>query len=235
MLEGLARDVNHHPIFPPLGLVLRSRSHLLGYDDAQLIATELFQCKQPSLLYQRVCDTHRFQRRDDMASSNDPLRRKAVGFEAFAKGKKGVTRAIKEARVRKERTTRDKSILLRGYKKVMKQEGLEAGRGAGRKRGREEEQEEQKKETLDVEHSLGQEKKKRKKFDPMANRLQKLADKQKEKEAAKLEIENRKNEGVKREKERRQRTQNLKKKTRKGQPIMKNVIGDLLSKLEKEG
>ena len=171
-----------------------------------------------------------------MASSNDQLRRKAVGFEAFAKGKKGVTRAIKEARVRKERTTRDKSILLRGYKKVMKQEGLEAGRGAGRKRGREEqEQDEEKMQTPDGEQAQGQDKKKRKKFDPMAKRLQNLAAKQKEKENVILEIENQKNERVKREKERRQRTQNLKKKTRKGQPIMKNVIGDLLSKLEKEG
>ena len=62
------------------------------------------------------------------------------GFEAFAKGKKGVTRAIKEARVRKERTTRDKAILLKGYKKVMKQEGLEPGRGAGRKRARDDEE-----------------------------------------------------------------------------------------------
>ena len=130
-----------------------------------------------------------------MASSNDQLRRKAVGFEAFAKGKKGVTRAIKEARVRKERTTRDKSILLRGYKKVMKQEGLEAGRGAGRKRGREEqEQDEEKMQTPDGEQAQGQDKKKRKKFDPMAKRLQNLAAKQKEKENVILEIENQKNE-----------------------------------------
>ena len=174
----------------------------------------------------------------NMASNSEHTRRKAVGFEAFAKGKKGVTRAIKEFRVRKEKTTRDKAILLRGYKKVMKQEGLEAGRGANRKRGRDDEKDDDANNNdggkSDGEQQV-QEKKKRKKFDPMAKRLQKLADKRKEKDDLYEAIESKKKEQVQKEKERKQRTQTLKKRTRRGQPIMKDVISGLLNKLENDG
>lgn len=183
--------------------------------------------KKKTLRLQRIKDNNN---NNNMATSGDHMRRKAVGFEAFAKGKKGVTRAIKEARVRKERTTRDKAILLKGYKKVMKQEGLEPGRGAGRKRARDDEE---KQEENDEEQA--QENKKRKRFDPMSKTLQKIADRQKEKEEFHIAQEEKKKEQTQKDKERRQRTQVLKKRTRKGQPIMKNVIGGLLSKLEKNG
>jgi hypothetical protein len=176
-----------------------------------------------------------------MASNSEHTRRKAVGFEAFAKGKKGVTRAIKEFRVRKEKITRDKAILLRGYKKVMKQEGLEAGRGANRKRGRDDEKDDEHDTNNNNEEGKSngeqqlQEKKKRKKFDPMAKRLEKLADKRKEKDDLYKAIEDKKKEQIKKEKDRKQKTQILKKRTRKGQPIMKDMISGLLNKLENDG
>merc|ERR1712238_630850 len=67
---------------------------------------------------------------------NNDIRRRstnAIGLESFAQ-RKGQIRALQEFKKRKNEKTLGTSIALRKYRKLMKQEGHDAGSGASRKR-----------------------------------------------------------------------------------------------------
>jgi FtsZ-interacting cell division protein ZipA len=156
-----------------------------------------------------------------MATDNHPdhhyensHRRLAVGVEEFAAGKKGVTRAIQEYKHRKDRKVRDKAILIRSYNKVKKREGYQ-------------------RETKPTEDSST---KRRNKSDPLlltksrAKAEQQALDKQRRlEEQEKREKQTREN-----LKKRRHQAQLMKKRTKKGQPVMSHVIHNILDKLQKD-
>mmetsp|Transcript_19534 Transcript_19534/g.30140 ORF Transcript_19534/g.30140 Transcript_19534/m.30140 type:complete len:181 (-) Transcript_19534:167-709(-) len=165
-------------------------------------------------------------------------RRKAIGVEEFAAGKKkGVTRAIHAYNERKEKKMVEKSKLLRQYQKAMKREGYEPGRGASRKRysrSTEDENGEEDSFKHEKEEEEVSRRKKMKKSDPLAKSRQRAEEMKQEKERNHQE---RVDKGKKREaqlQKRKIRAKNMTKRTRKGQPIMKNQISSILEKLERQ-
>jgi hypothetical protein len=147
-----------------------------------------------------------------------------ISLTQFAHSKsKGTRRAIEHYKQKKQSKFNRKAGLLREYKKAMKSEGFEAGKGASRKRTRGNEPED-----------LGEtdKVKRRHKADPFAKAKEKarqnkeaiFSKKQEHQENMKLKHLN--------EKRKKIRGKQLNKRTRKGQPIMKNVIGDILQKIK---
>jgi hypothetical protein len=137
-------------------------------------------------------------------------RRVAMRVQDFAAGKKGVTRAIKEFKVRKQRKVQKKAVLLRKYKKVIKKEGYNVQRPK-------------------LENPLAKQK---------TNNSQKSTA-QDDKGKSALEEQQRQAEAKQQqrqaqEKKRHDLSQKLSKRTRKGQPVMKYVIHNILDKLQKE-
>lgn len=147
-----------------------------------------------------------------------------ISLNQFAHAKsKGTRRVIEKFRQKKRSKFNYNAGLLREYKKVMKNEGYDAGRGASRKR-----------QEMDDTNTQGDAvmREKRKKADPFAKARQKA-------EAVRLE-QLQKEEALnknQKEKELKKKQNKLKAKkmaqrTRKGQPIMKNVVEDLLEKIK---
>lgn len=137
-----------------------------------------------------------------MTKTPAPGRRIAIRVQDFASGKKGVTRAIQEFKVRKQRKVQEKAVLLRKYKKVIKKEGYE-------RKPKEEKQKPVPKSFLKSEPQDGK----------RALQEQREANQQhREKQVRK----------------RQQLSKALSKRTRKGQPVMKHVIHNILEKLQKE-
>jgi hypothetical protein len=137
-----------------------------------------------------------------MTKTPAPGRRIAMRVQDFASGKKGVTRAIQEFKVRKQRKIQEKAALLRKYKKVVKKEGYE----------RKPEEEKQK---------------------PTPKSILK-SEPQNAKRALEGQREAKQQHREKQERKRQQLCKDLSKRTRKGQPIMKHVIHNILEKLQKE-
>ena len=144
-----------------------------------------------------------------------------IGIEGFA-NPRGVVKGLESFRNRKAKKRLQTAKALRQYAKVMKQEGLEAGRGISRRR--------HDGEAPSSDHPNMAKKKKSNPFDKAANVAeQRLAEKaQRELERAKGEERK-----VRKLRERQERKKLLSKKTKKGQPIMKNVVHDILRKLDK--
>jgi hypothetical protein len=170
-------------------------------------------------------------------------RRRAVGVEDFAH-RKGVTKAIEDFRKRKDKKRTETAKALRKYKKTMKQEGYEPGRGASRKRQHGEESAEnyaeKDKKKNSPEQEAGEDKtqttrpNKKAKTNPFQKSLQKAEQKKQQIEKAKVDKEKQEKEREKKIKEKRKRSKLLRQRTSKGQPVMKHVIHDILRKLEKE-
>jgi hypothetical protein len=166
-----------------------------------------------------------------------------VSLESFAQ-RKGHIRALEEFHKRKERKRMDTAKALRKYRKVMRQEGYDAGQGASRKRidtkGNEIDDIREIGDApaeLDIENTNISEKTqshKPKKSNPFQKSL-KLA------KNSKLQAEQQQTDRVAREKERQKKLQERKKlskvmtkRTRKGQPVMKHRVENLLMKLQKQ-
>ena len=124
----------------------------------------------------------------------------------------------------------------------MKQEGYEVGKGASRWRDEEGRKGSSKKRKRDTdndgdtnnEHQQQSSRTKRHKSDPLL-KARKHAEARK---AEKAELINQKETKIKNENkkqhDRKVRAKKLMKRTRKGQPVMKNVIGDLLGKIKSD-
>jgi hypothetical protein len=167
----------------------------------------------------------------------------AVSLESFAQ-RKGHVRALEEFHKRKQRKRMDTAMALRKYRKVMRQEGYDAGQGASRKRidtkGNEIDDIREIGDApaeLDIENTNISEKTqshKPKKSNPFQKSL-KLA------KNRILQAEQQQTDRVAREKERQKKLQERKKlskvmtkRTRKGQPVMKHRVENLLMKLQKQ-
>mmetsp|Transcript_19366 Transcript_19366/g.53875 ORF Transcript_19366/g.53875 Transcript_19366/m.53875 type:complete len:172 (-) Transcript_19366:1117-1632(-) len=128
---------------------------------------------------------------------------------------KGITRAIENCRKRKEYKHKQTARSLKQYRKVMKQEGYDAGMGAGRKR-------DAKSTTTTTTKS-----------DPFQKSLQRKEQREVELRQQQEERKDQEQQRKQKKKERRQRTVNMKQRSRKGQPIMKQVMEGLISKMQK--
>jgi hypothetical protein len=180
-----------------------------------------------------------------MSESEPPRRRHGapvLSVEQFAH-RKGVTKAIQSFRKRKEKKRVHTATALRSYKKVMRQEGYEAGQGASRKRVDVTEERSEATEqsesaasvaNADASSSPTEAPARRKKSNPYQKSMQKADDRKKNIQQAQDDRESRESERLGKLRERKHRHQLLTKRTRKGQPIMKNVVEDILAKLQKE-
>lgn len=160
--------------------------------------------------------------------SSDSKRRQGntvVSLNKFAHGKsKGTRRAIEKFRQKKKSKFNYNAGLLREYKKVMKNEGYEAGKGASRKR--------QDMETHVNEDATEVVKEKRKKADPFAKARQQAEKSKLEKIQREEAMKERLKEKALKEKQNKLKARKMAQRTKKGQPIMKNVVEDLLEKIQ---
>ena len=151
----------------------------------------------------------------------------AISLENFGQ-RKGQVRALEEFRVRKEKKRIETAKALRKYKKAMKKEGMDAGRGASRKRGEPKPANTESNDPGDA----TQERRKQK-----SNPLQKSMERATQK---KLSAIQRQKDREQNEKDRQERLRQRKKQTRllsqrskRGQPIMKHTVNNMLIKLQK--
>ena len=175
---------------------------------------------------------------DESAAATKERKKRSISLVNFGQ-KKGHIRALEEFRYRKEQKRLETSKALRRYKKTMKHEGYEAGTGASRKRKaeavavpsslgeaatREEESEEQKQNGSN----------RRRKINPLNKAIEKAKEKKEEVEREMKERENNLKEKGKKIRERKQQTRLLARRTKRGQPIMKHTVQNLLKKLQKQ-
>lgn len=175
-------------------------------------------------------------------TSNDDDKTRAsskerISLDAFVH-RKGQVRALEEFKYRKQRKRSETAKALRSYRKVMKQQGYEAGQGASRKRVEETPTAEKATTATaseqDKEGAAKKEYKKRHKMNPFQKAARKAEEHKKVAESKKERKDQGEKERQKRLKERKQRTKLLSKRTKRGQPIMKHMVDNLLSKLEKQ-
>merc|ERR1712238_578997 len=164
----------------------------------------------------------------------------AISLSKFAHHKsKGTYRAIRNFRDKKKNGFNRRAGLLREYKKVMKNEGYEAGHGGNRKRPAAEVGE-----GIaggvgvgDVKSSTSLSPKGRRRpasFDPLEKVRRKVIEHQEERTKVVEEIEERERKLGTEMKRRDARSKKMSKRTSRGQPIMKDVIGGMLQKLQNE-
>ena len=169
---------------------------------------------------------------------NHERRKAALGIDAFV-AQKGVTRSIQAFKHRKESKIARKASLLREYQKVMKKEGLEAARGKKRSDYLDTESppaeiSQETSTTANTETTIQSETRKRKaKTNPLAKAVQKATERKAERERERLRIQQELKNRKERLMDRKRSSKLLRQHTRKGQPVMKNVITTLLSKIEK--
>lgn len=182
--------------------------------------------------------------RNEAAAAPPYRRRTVVGLEEFAHRHKADGKAISAFRERKERKRRHTAQALRKYQKVMHAQGYEPGRGASRKRTAETTAEDSNRQTQEPpknddddnrnNHNPPTTHKRHHKTTPFLKDIQKA---QKQKEAAQstmVDRETREQQRQQKLRDRRQRTKLLRQRTARGQPVMKNLVHDILHKLEKE-
>ena len=173
-------------------------------------------------------------------------RRKAAGIEAFA-AQKGVTRSIQTYKHRKESKFAKKASLLREYHKVMKKEGLEAGRGKRKRDHMENDDNTERVETQQNERdenheavdddeekdsSKKQVRKRKPKMNPLTKVLQKASERKAEQEQERVRRQQELADQKIRMAQRKRNAKILRQRTKKGQPVMKNIIAGLLSSIE---
>jgi hypothetical protein len=170
--------------------------------------------------------------RDDGNDKTRASSRERISLEAFVH-RKGQVRALEEFKYRKQTKRVETAKALRSYRKVMKQQGYEAGQGASRKR-MEEPTAENTAENTAKEEDAPKEYKKRHKMNPFEKPAKRAEEQKRLVETQKEKKETGEKERQKCLKERKRRTKLLSKRTKRGQPIMKHVVDNLLEKLEKQ-
>ena len=186
-----------------------------------------------------------------MSNRNSDQRRRRVdgnvSMASFAHRKGGHDRAIQEFRKRKERKFSENAKQLRQYRKVMKQEGYDAGKGASRKRSYDSNNDDDANEDVvedDTQQTSGgvkddqqpPNKKQRRpaKTNPFQKSLKKAQQKKLDQEAIQKEKERQEKQKQQKLRDRRKMTKKLGQRSKKGQPIIKNMAHNLLKKLEKQ-
>eukprot|EP00978_Attheya_sp_CCMP212_P018201 scaffold49502_cov53-Attheya_sp.AAC.2 len=179
------------------------------------------------------------------AANPNSNRRLAVTVTQFAATPKGSIRQLHKFRDKKQKEVQHRAKLLRGYQKVMKKEGYEAGTGASRKRrdptsSRREEQDDDNKDSKkesrpeDEESApTGKRRKKVAKSDPFAKARQKAQEAKEGRQKAQEGRAQRDVEVAQKLVARKKRGKLLRQRTKRGQPVMKNVITDMLQQIQK--
>mmetsp|Transcript_62282 Transcript_62282/g.184267 ORF Transcript_62282/g.184267 Transcript_62282/m.184267 type:complete len:184 (-) Transcript_62282:160-711(-) len=168
-------------------------------------------------------------------------RRQAGGGHGFASKHTSTTRSLQEFRHRKEKKFLHNAALLRGYKKAMKAEGFDAGHGANRKRRRTTDDKEIQEDGGDASRSegtvmsrKGENHKRPRKMDPLAKARSRADASRMEREEKQRQQEERHKMEVGKAQQRKKRYKQMTQRTKKGQPVMKNVISGMLEKLQRE-
>ena len=171
-------------------------------------------------------------------------RQAAISLASFS-SKKGHDRALQEYKKRKETKFLQNASLLREYKKTMKQEGYDVGRGASRKRDNDEmgiakggkkrynDDNDNDEEEYD-DDDLKTRKRKKHKSDPLHNAKLQAQKLKAEKQEAISKKQQHKETEQKKQHHRKVRAKKMMQRTKKGQPVMKNVISDLLGKIKED-
>lgn len=186
-------------------------------------------------------------------SPKQPQRRPVnpvISLTQFAHAKsQGTRKAIENYKHKKQSKFNRNAGLLREYRKVMKSEGYEAGKGASRKRplqedegGRNNDDEDYDRKRTGIvdirngdDNYNGDQKnvKKRHKADPFA-KAKEMAKRSKEDRVHQREMKVKEQEENKKKLKQKQiRSRKLAKRTSRGQPVMKHVVSDLLEKVKK--
>ncbi|KAL3936442.1 MAG: hypothetical protein SGBAC_008243 [Bacillariaceae sp.] len=190
------------------------------------------------------------KKKDDSAAKKDFKERKArerISLNDFVH-RKGQVRALEEFKYRKQRKKVETAKALRSYRKVMKQQGYEAGHGASRKRievssnKRQEEEDEDdsgnhrnlEEEVEDYVAATTKTNKRRPKMNPYQKSVEKAEQKKVKATEHKQQKKHNEAQRVEKLKERKQRTKLLNKRTKRGQPIMKHMVDNLLHQLERQ-
>ena len=173
-------------------------------------------------------------------------RQAAISLNSFS-SKKGHDRALQEYKKRKETKFQKNAALLREYQRALKQEGYEVGKGASRWRdedGRKGSSKKRKTNNTDDDDNNDaddtndqkqqQSRTKRHKSDPLLKARKQAEARKAEKEEHISNKETKIKNESKKQHDRKVRAKKLMKRTRKGQPVMKNVIGDLLGKIKND-
>lgn len=161
------------------------------------------------------------------ASANQNERRNhSISLERFGQ-QRGQVRALEEFRNRKNKKRLETAKALRVYKKSMKMEGFEAGKGAARKRNVPDVDV-----TDHVSESQDSRPSKRQKSNSMQKSIDKAGKKKEANEALKKSMEDSRKEREKKLKERKKMSRLLAKRTKRGQPIIKHTVENMLRKLE---
>lgn len=177
--------------------------------------------------------------RNEVKDLKERKARDRISLDDFVH-RKGQVRALEEFKYRKQRKQVQTAKALRSYRKVMKQEGYEAGQGASRKRVERIASDEQPQEGSDSEHSHNDEEiskkahKRRRKMNPFHKSVQKAEEKKLQAKQKQAQMKHNERQKAQKLRERKQRTKLLSKRTKRGQPIMKHMVGNLLHKLEKQ-
>jgi hypothetical protein len=186
-------------------------------------------------------------------SQNQRRRQAAISLASFST-KKGHDRALQEYKKRREVKFQKNATLLREYQKVMKQEGYDAGRGASRKRTDRPRRLDDGSDGEDAggtgdgggnkftpdrsenkEHTTAvQSRKKRQKSDPLHHARKEAERRKAEQLEAISRKEQRQQQEGKKLKDRKVRAKKMMQRTKRGQPLIKNVIGDLLAKIKSD-
>lgn len=163
--------------------------------------------------------------------------RERISLDDFVH-RKGQVRALEEFKYRKQRKKIQTAKALRSYKKVMKQEGYEAGQGASRKRVDSSNHEEDDLDLGNIEEindeAVAKLHKRRRKMNPFQKSIQKAEEKMIKAKQHERETNQNEKQRLQKLKERKQRTKLLNKRTKRGQPIIKHMVDNLLHKLEKQ-
>ena len=154
-----------------------------------------------------------------MAKSETARQRRGLTVEAFAH-RKGVTKALQSFRQRQEKKRVQTASALRQYKKVMKQQGYEPGQGASRKRN-----------TPQNNENIKDRRERTHLFQKAAQRNEKRKEQQ---DRSQKEKETNEKQRIQKLKQRSYRTKLHCQRTKKGQPVMKNLVEDILLRLEKK-
>lgn len=154
-------------------------------------------------------------------------KKSSISLENFGQ-KKGHVRALSEFRNRKHKKRVETATRLRKYKKAMKSEGFQAGRGASRRRWGESEAEEEKL-TEQNDDNISR----RRKTNPLQKSIDKAEQKKKNVDAIKKSKDENEKEKRRKLRERKQQTKLLARRTKRGQPIMKHTVNNMLRKLER--
>lgn len=177
-------------------------------------------------------------------SQTQRRRNAAISLNSFS-SKKGHDRALQEYKKRKDEKFQKNATLLREYQRAMKQEGYEVGKGASRKRRGDDVDDEDGKDDdgeKGFEHKTKdgalqrqqQNKKKRHKSDPLLKAKQKAERAKSQHHSQIKQQQKEKEDEVKKQHDRMNRAKKMMQRTKRGQPLMKNVIGDLLGRIKSE-